>query len=150
MYSDDGVWGWAMKRAREAELAMALYWCESVIHWMCESRGNAAVVQHVRVIPARLLNLDSHKVIVYGYFSIVNYKALKHFAFSPFVISVNVSAQEIGMEKVFQDLHVKVEKVKFVTRSSIKEFVLYLSKRLMFIFHVEKVQVILRNSSHYS
>lgn len=116
-----------MKQAQEAELATALYWCESVIHWMCESRWNAAVVQHVRVIPARLLNLDSHKVIVYGYFSIVKYKALQPFAFSPFVIFVNVSAQEIGMEKVFQDLHIKVEKLKFVTRSSIKEFVLYLS-----------------------
>lgn len=116
-----------MKQAQEAELATALYWCESVIHWMCESGGNAAVVQHVRVIPVKLLNLDSHKVIVYGYFSIVKYKALQHFAFSPFVIFVNVSAQEIGMEKVFQDLHIKVEKLKFVTRSSIKEFVLYLS-----------------------
>lgn len=34
VYSDDGVWGWAMKQAWEARLATALYWCESVIHWV--------------------------------------------------------------------------------------------------------------------
>lgn len=34
VYSDDGVWGWAMKQAWEAKLATALYWCESVIHWV--------------------------------------------------------------------------------------------------------------------
>lgn len=52
---------------------------------VCEEKGNAAVVQHVRVIPARLLNFGSHKVIVYGDFSALKYKAVWHFAFSAFV-----------------------------------------------------------------
>lgn len=36
----------------------------------------ARVVQHVRVIPGRLLNLGSHKVVVYGDFSVVKLKKL--------------------------------------------------------------------------
>lgn len=39
----------------------------------CARGGNAAVDQHVRVIPARLLNFGSHKVIVYG---VVKHKAI--------------------------------------------------------------------------
>lgn len=36
----------------------------------------ARVAQHVRVIPGRLLNLSSHKVMVYGNFSVVKLKKL--------------------------------------------------------------------------
>lgn len=38
----------------------------------------------MRVIPARLLNFGSHKVIVYGGFSAAERKAVWHFAFSAF------------------------------------------------------------------
>lgn len=37
--------------------------------------GGGTVVQHVRVIPVRLLNFGSHKVIVYGCFGVVKHKA---------------------------------------------------------------------------
>lgn len=72
VYTDDGMRGWAMKRARGAELAAVLYRCESVIHWVTyytaqEEGRRAAAAQHVRVIPARLLNFGSLEVIVYGY-----------------------------------------------------------------------------------
>lgn len=66
-----------------------------------EEEGNTAVVQHVRVTPARLLNFCSHKVIVYGCFSVVKHKAVWHFASRSFVILVNVCAQKIKMEKEF-------------------------------------------------
>lgn len=66
VYTDDGMRGWAMKRARGAELAAVLYRCESVIHWVTyytaqEEGRRAAAAQHVRVIPARLLNFGSLK-----------------------------------------------------------------------------------------
>lgn len=60
-----------MKRAWGAELAAVLYRCESVIHWVtyytAQEEGRKAAAQHVRVIPARLLNFGSFEVIVYGY-----------------------------------------------------------------------------------
>lgn len=69
-------------------------------------RGGVAA-RHVRVIPARLLNFGSHKVIVYGCFTVVKLKAVWHFAFSAFVIFVKVSAQEIWTEKVFKGLNMQ-------------------------------------------
>lgn len=71
--------------------------------------------EHVRVIPARLLNFGSHKVVVYGYFSVVNHKAVWHFTVRAFVIFVNVSARETGMEKVLKDFNAKVGNVRLVT-----------------------------------
>lgn len=73
--------------------------------------GNATVVQHVRVIPERLLNFGSHKVIVYGYFSVVKHKAV---TFSAFVNFVSVSVQ-IGMGEVSKDSNTTGENVKVVT-----------------------------------
>lgn len=88
---DDGMWGWAMKWGERVVvvvegggLTTGLYWCESVIHWVCKSRGNATLVQHVRVIPARLLNLDSQNVTLYGYFSAAEHKAFWHFCAQSF------------------------------------------------------------------
>lgn len=52
--------------------------------------------EHVRVIPAGLLNFGSRKVIVYGCFSVVNHKAVWHFTVCAFVISVDVSARAAG------------------------------------------------------
>lgn len=55
------------------------------LHCVCVCvRGGAAVVQHVRVIPARLLNFGSHRVIVYGYFNVVKHKVVWQSAFSTF------------------------------------------------------------------
>lgn len=107
--------------------------------WEEKKRGgeDAVVVQHVRVIRGRLLNFGSHTVVVYGYLSVVKRKAVRHFAFiSFFVVFVSVE---------------RVENVKLVTWSSIKQIVLCLYSSLLetelwcsWIMR-KKVQVILRN-----
>ncbi len=125
---------------------------------LCEKEGGrgggeaATVVQHVRVIPQRLLNFGSHKVTVYGCFSVVKHKAVWYFAFFFFAF-VSVSAQEIRTGKELEDWNTQVENVKLVTWSSINQFVLYFysspRETLMFMNHVgKKVQVILIEISH--
>lgn len=70
--NDNGVQGWAMKRrvrSRAHHTALPVQISDPL---SVRGQGNAAVVQHVRVTPARLLNLSPHKVMVYGYFSALN------------------------------------------------------------------------------